>query len=131
MAGFFKNLFDSNAKEIKKYTQLVGQINALEPQMQALSDAELQAKTPEFKNQLANGASINDLMLEAFALVREASRRVLGMRHFDVQMIGGMTLHDGRIAEMKTGEGKTLVATCPVYLNALTGKGVHMVTVNE
>ncbi len=131
MAGFFKNLFDSNAKEIKKYTQLVGQINALEPQMQALSDAELQAKTPEFKNQLANGASINDLMIEAFALVREASRRVLGMRHFDVQMIGGMTLHDGRIAEMKTGEGKTLVATCPVYLNALTGKGVHMVTVNE
>ena len=106
MAGFFKNLFDSNAKEIKKYTQLVSQINALEPQMQALSDAELQAKTPEFKNQLANGASINDLMLEAFALVREASRRVLGMRHFDVQMIGGMTLHDGRIAEMKTGEGK-------------------------
>ena len=131
MAGSYKKLLASNDKEIKKYTQLVGQINALEPQMQALSDAELQAKTPEFKNQLANGASINDLMLEAFALVREASRRVLGMRHFDVQMIGGMTLHDGRIAEMKTGEGKTLVATCPVYLNALTGKGVHMVTVNE
>ena len=129
--GFFKNLFDSNAKEIKKYSQLVDRINALEPQMQALSDYDLQAKTADFKNRLTQGASINDFMLEAYAVVREASRRVLGMRHFDVQLIGGMALHDGRIAEMKTGEGKTLVATCPVYLNALTGKGVHVVTVNE
>ncbi len=131
MANFLKNLFDSNAKEIKKYSQLVDRVNALEPAMQKLSDAELAGKTAEFKQRLQNGASLNDLMLEAFAAVREASVRTLGMRHFDVQLIGGMALHDGRIAEMKTGEGKTLVATCPVYLNALTGKGVHMVTVNE
>ncbi len=131
MASFFKNLFDSNAHEIKKYTQLVDRINALEPAMQQLSDEQLAAKTAEFKQRLAQGASLNDLMLEAYAVVREASVRVLGMRHFDVQLIGGMALHDGRIAEMKTGEGKTLVATCPVYLNALSGKGVHMVTVNE
>ena len=131
MASFFKNLFDSNAKEIKKYSQQVNKINALEPQMQALSDEQLKAKTAEFKERLANGATLDDLLVEAFAVVREASVRVLGMRHFDVQLIGGMALHDGRIAEMKTGEGKTLVATCPVYLNALAGKGVHVVTVNE
>ncbi|HIU10650.1 MAG TPA: preprotein translocase subunit SecA [Candidatus Avidehalobacter gallistercoris] len=131
MASFFKNLFDSNAHEIKKYTQLVNRINALEPAMQQLSDEQLAAKTAEFKQRLDAGASLNDLMLEAYAVVREASVRVLGMRHFNVQLIGGMALHDGRIAEMKTGEGKTLVATCPVYLNALSGKGVHMVTVNE
>ena len=131
MANFLKNIFDSNAREVKKYSQLVNRINALEPEMQRLSDAELTAKTAEFKSRLAAGASINDLLIEAYALVREASVRVLGMRHFDVQLIGGMALHDGRIAEMKTGEGKTLVATCPVYLNALTGKGVHVVTVNE
>ncbi len=131
MVNFLKSLFDPNVKELKKYSQQVSRINALEPQMEALSDEELAGKTTEFKTRLANGASLNDLMLEAFATIREASRRVLGMRHFDVQMIGGMALHDGRIAEMKTGEGKTLVATCPVYLNALTGNGVHMVTVND
>ena len=113
MANFLKNLFDSNAKEIKKYSQLVDRVNALEPAMQKLSDAELAGKTAEFKQRLQNGASLNDLMLEAFAAVREASVRTLGMRHFDVQLIGGMALHDGRIAEMKTGEGKTLVATLP------------------
>ncbi|MCY0880590.1 MAG: preprotein translocase subunit SecA, partial [Firmicutes bacterium] len=118
-------------KEVKKYRSVVARINALEPSIEALSDQELQAKTPEFKERLANGATLNDLLVEAFAVVREASKRVLHMRHFDVQLIGGMVLHDGRIAEMKTGEGKTLVATLPVYLNALAGKGVHVVTVND
>ncbi len=131
MANFFQKLFDSNAKEVKKYEKLVAKINAMEPQMQKLTDEQLAAKTVEFKNRIANGESINNMMIEAYAVVREASVRVLGMRHFDVQLIGGMALHDGRIAEMRTGEGKTLVATCPVYLNALTGKGVHVVTVNE
>ena len=129
--GFLKNLFDGNAKEVKKYEKLVGQINDLEPTVAALSDAELAAKTIEYKQILANGGSLSDFMNEAFAVVREASKRVLGMRHFDVQLLGGLVLHDGRIAEMKTGEGKTLVATAPVYLNALTGKGVHVITVND
>ncbi|MBP9541256.1 MAG: preprotein translocase subunit SecA, partial [Vitreoscilla sp.] len=106
-------------------------INALEPQMQALSDEELQAKTAEFKQRLAEGSSLDALLVEAFAVCREAGSRVLGMRHFDVQLIGGMVLHQGKIAEMRTGEGKTLVATLPVYLNGLTGKGVHVVTVND
>ena len=121
----------SNDRSLKAYQRRVPQINALEPAMQALSDAELQGKTGEFRARLAAGASLDDLLPEAFATVREAGRRVLGMRHFDVQMIGGMVLHDGKIAEMKTGEGKTLVATLPVYLNALAGKGVHVVTVND
>jgi len=99
--------------------------------MQALSDEQLKAKTPEFKRRLSQGETLDDLLPEAFAVVREASRRVLGMRHFRVQLIGGVVLHQGRIAEMKTGEGKTLVATLPVYLNALEGKGVHVVTVND
>ena len=129
--GFIKNFFDGNAKEVKKYEKLVGRINELEPSVAALSDAELAAKTVEYKQILANGGSLSDFMNEAFAVVREASKRVLGMRHFDVQLLGGLVLHDGRIAEMKTGEGKTLVATCPVYLNALTGKGVHVITVND
>src|SRR5690606_31931161 len=106
-------------------------INALEPQMQALSDAELKAKTPEFRQRVANGESLDKVLPEAFAVCREASVRVLGMRHYDVQLIGGMVLHMGKIAEMRTGEGKTLVATLPCYLNALEGKGVHVVTVND
>ncbi|WP_448526412.1 preprotein translocase subunit SecA [Parathermosynechococcus lividus] len=127
-----KALFgDPNQRKVKKYQPYVVEINLLEEQIQALSDSELQAKTGEFKQRLENGEALDDLLPEAFAVVREASRRVLGMRHFDVQLIGGMILHDGQIAEMKTGEGKTLVATLPAYLNALTGKGVHIVTVND
>ncbi|HKN77936.1 MAG TPA: preprotein translocase subunit SecA, partial [Lysobacter sp.] len=110
---------------------IVKKINALEPQMQALSDAELQAKTPEFKDRIAKGETLDKLLPEAFAVCREASRRVLGMRHYDVQLIGGMVLHLGKIAEMRTGEGKTLVATLPTYLNALEGKGTHVITVND
>jgi len=129
--GLIKNFFDDNAREIKRLSRVVDEINGLEPMIQKLSDSDLQAKTEEFKGRLANGETLDDILAEAFAVVREASRRVLGMRHFDVQLIGGMVLHQGRIAEMKTGEGKTLVATLPVYLNALTGKGVHVVTVND
>ena len=121
----------SNDRALKGYQRRVPQINALEPAMQALSDAALQGKTAEFKARIAEGATLDSLLPEAFAVVREASTRVLGMRHFDVQLIGGMVLHDGKIAEMKTGEGKTLVATLAVYLNALAGKGVHLVTVND
>ncbi|NLC07529.1 MAG: preprotein translocase subunit SecA [Syntrophomonadaceae bacterium] len=126
-----KNLLDDNAREVKKLSRTVEQINRLETEMEKLSDAELQAKTGEFKARLERGESLDDLLPEAFAVTREASRRVLGMRHFDVQLMGGIVLHQGRIAEMKTGEGKTLVATLPVYLNALTGQGVHVVTVND
>ncbi|MFA7467093.1 MAG: preprotein translocase subunit SecA [Desulfotomaculaceae bacterium] len=131
MLGFIKNLFDDNAKDIKKLQKTVDRINALEPEVSALSDAELQAKTPYFKNKLDQGATMDDILPEAFAVGREASKRVLGMRHFDVQLIGSLVLHQGRIAEMRTGEGKTLVATLPVYLNALGGRGVHVVTVND
>ena len=120
-----------NEREIKKIWPLVGSINDLEPEMQALDDDALAAQTVEFRDRLAQGATLDDLLIEAFAVVREAGRRVLNMRHFDVQLIGGIVLHRGNIAEMKTGEGKTLVATLPVYLNALTGKGVHVVTVND
>lgn len=129
--NFLKNLLDDNAREIKKLRKVVEVINGLEPEMERLSDQELAGKTVEFKERLANGASLDDLLPEAFAVVREASKRVLGMRHFDVQLIGGMVLHQGKIAEMRTGEGKTLVATLPAYLNALEGKGVHVVTVND
>ena len=118
-------------REIKKMLPVVQEINTLEPQMQQLSDEALAAKTAELKERVANGASLDDLLVEAFAVCREAGRRALNMRHFDVQLIGGMVLHRGQIAEMKTGEGKTLVATLPVYLNALEGKGVHVVTVND
>src|SRR5689334_9412717 len=118
-------------REIKSMLPTVAAINDLEPAMQQLSDIDLAAKTIEFKERLAEGAALDDLMVEAFAVVREAGRRVLNMRHFDVQLIGGMVLHKGKIAEMKTGEGKTLVATLPCYLNALEGKGVHVVTVND
>ncbi len=118
-------------REIKRIRPLVAAINDLEPGLQQLSDADLSAKTQDFKQRLANGAALDDILIEAFAVCREAGRRVLNMRHFDVQLIGGITLHRGRIAEMKTGEGKTLVATLPSYLNGLAGKGVHIVTVND
>jgi preprotein translocase subunit SecA len=118
-------------REIKKLRPLVAAINDLEPQMQALSNEDLAAQTVKFREQIAQGATLDDLMIPAFATVREAGRRILNMRHFDVQLIGGVVLHRGKIAEMKTGEGKTLVATLPVYLNALEGKGVHVVTVND
>ncbi len=131
MLAFLKDLLDDNAREIKKLNKVVEEINALEPEIQALSDSKLQAKTAEFKQRLEQGAEIDDLLPESFAVVREAAKRVLGQRHYDVQLIGGMVLHQGKIAEMKTGEGKTLVATLPAYLNALTGKGVHVVTVND
>ena len=120
-----------SSREIKKILPLVDKIEALDETMQKLSDAELRAKTDEFKKRLANGETLDDILVEAFAVVREAAYRVLNMKHFRVQLIGGIILHQGRIAEMKTGEGKTLVATLPVYLNALTGKGVHVVTVND
>ena len=118
-------------KEVKRVMPIVNKINSLEEEMSKLSDKELRAKTDEFKNRLSNGETLDDILPESFAVVREASKRVLDMRHFDVQLIGGIILHQGRIAEMKTGEGKTLVATLPVYLNALTGKGVHVITVND
>ncbi len=126
--GLFKTYSE---KEVKRVMPIVNKINALEEETSKLSDEELRAKTVEFKKELENGKTLNDILPEAFAVVREASKRVLGMRHFDVQLIGGIILHQGRIAEMKTGEGKTLVATLPVYLNALTGKGVHVITVND
>src|SRR5678815_1049404 len=130
--GFFRKFVGSrHDREIKKIQPTVEAINALEPQISSLSDAELQAKTPHLKQRLANGASLDDILPEAFAVAREAGKRILNMRHFDVQLIGGYTLHRGKIAEMKTGEGKTLVATLPAYLNALEGKGVHVVTVND
>src|SRR6476646_2421156 len=120
-----------NERDLKKLRPLVGEINALEPTIQPLSDEQLRGKTAEFKQRLAAGETLDDLLPEAFAVVREVGRRVLNMRHFDVQLIGGMVLHTGTLAEMKTGEGKTLVATLPAYLNALAGKGVHVVTVND
>jgi preprotein translocase subunit SecA len=126
-----KILGTSHEREVKKLRPKVQAINALEPRISALSDAELRAKTAEFKEKLDNGAVLDDLLIEAFAVCREAGKRALKMRHFDVQLIGGMVLHGGNIAEMRTGEGKTLVATLPCYLNALEGKGVHVVTVND
>ena len=120
-----------NERLVKKYAVVVRSINALEPQLQALSDQELAAKTAQFKQRFSNGESLDQLLPEAFAVVREAGKRVLEMRHFDVQLIGGMALHDGKISEMRTGEGKTLVATLPAYLNALSGQGVHIITVND
>jgi len=130
--ALLKKIFGtSHERQMRALAPIVEQINALEPAMRALSDSELQAKTPQFKERLQRGESLDALLPEAFAVAREASRRVLGMRHYDVQLIGGMVLHQGKIAEMRTGEGKTLVATLPVYLNALSGKGVHVVTVND
>src|SRR6266576_590301 len=125
-------LFGSrNERLLKHYSGSVAQINALEPEIAKLPDAALAAKTGELKKRYGEGATLEQLLPEAFAVVREAAKRTLRMRHFDVQLVGGMVLHDGKIAEMKTGEGKTLVATLPAYLNALTGAGVHIVTVND
>ena len=126
-----KLLGRTSEQQVKKLMPLVNKINALEPSVKALSDAELRGKTEEFRVRLKNGETLDDLLPEAFAVVREAAVRTVGMRHFDVQLIGGIVLHQGRIAEMKTGEGKTLVATLPAYLNALPGEGVHVVTVND
>lgn len=132
MFDFLKRfLGDNNEKEIKRYRTIVDKINGYEEKLKNMSDSTLAGHTEKFKDRLASGATLDQILPEAFAVTREASRRVLGMRHFDVQLIGGMCLHEGKIAEMKTGEGKTLVATLPVYLNALTGRGVHMVTVND
>jgi preprotein translocase subunit SecA len=130
--SFLASIFGSkNQREIKKLSKVVSQINSFEEALKQLSDAQLRDKTPALKARLAQGETLDAILPEAFAVVREAGVRVMGMRHFDVQMIGGMVLHRGNIAEMRTGEGKTLVATLPAYLNALTGKGVHLVTVND
>ncbi|MDO5087613.1 MAG: preprotein translocase subunit SecA, partial [Comamonadaceae bacterium] len=130
--NFLTKLFGSrNDRLLKQYRKTAARINALEPEFERLSDEQLRAKTEEFKNRVAQGESLDKLLPEAFAVVREGSKRVMKMRHFDVQLIGGMALHEGKIAEMRTGEGKTLTATLPVYLNALSGHGVHVVTVND
>ena len=132
ISGLLKKIFGSrNDRLIRQYQQTVARINAMEPEIAALSDEALRGKTDEFRQRLAGGEALDNLLPEAFAVVREAGKRVLGMRHFDVQLVGGMVLHNGKIAEMRTGEGKTLVATLPAYLNALTGKGVHIITVND
>ncbi|NLW60757.1 MAG: preprotein translocase subunit SecA [Firmicutes bacterium] len=131
MLKFLRNLWDTNQRELKRIAPLVTRINELEAEFSGLSDQDLRAKTGEFKTRLQQGESLDDLLPEAFATVREAAKRTLGQRHFDVQLIGGVVLHEGKIAEMKTGEGKTLAATLPAYLNALTGRGVHVVTVND
>ena len=129
---FLTKIFGSrNDRLLKAYRKTVVRINGLESQFEKLSDAELQGKTAEFRQRLAAGEALDALLPEAFATVREASKRVMKMRHFDVQLIGGLALHHGKIAEMRTGEGKTLTATLAVYLNALSGKGVHVVTVND
>ena len=130
--GLFTKVFGTySQRELKSIYPIVDKITALEEDYKKLTDAQLQAKTPEFKERLANGETLDDILPEAFATVREAADRVLGMRPYPVQLVGGIVLHQGRIAEMKTGEGKTLVATLPAYLNALTGEGVHIVTVND
>ncbi len=132
MLGLAKKLFgSSNDRVVKGFSNRVAKINALEAKYEAFSDADLKAKTEEFKERLAKGETLDQLMEEAFAVVREAAKRTLGQRHYDVQLVGGMVLHKGGIAEMRTGEGKTLVGTAPVYLNALAGKGVHVMTVND
>src|SRR5262245_3225705 len=124
-------IFGGNDKEVRKYEPRVEAINALEPEFEALSDDDLAAKTAEFRQRLGDGETVDDLLPEAFAAVREAARRKVGQRHYDVQLIGGIVLHEGKISELKTGEGKTLTATLPLYLNALEGKGSHLVTVND
>ena len=132
LGNLLKKIFGSrNERIIKQYLKVVEQINSLEAGIEKLNDAELRAKTNEFKQRVDNGEALDVLLPEAFAVVREAGKRVLNMRHFDVQLIGGMVLHDGKISEMRTGEGKTLMATLPAYLNALSGHGVHVVTVND
>ena len=130
--GLLTKIFGTRSeKEIKKIQPLVDKILALEPEYSALSEEELRGKTAQFKQRLSQGETLDDLLVEAFAAIREAAWRVLGMRPYPVQLLGGIILHQGRIAEMKTGEGKTLVAILPCYLNALTGRGVHVVTVND
>src|SRR5690554_6210604 len=134
MLGFLKKIFkDENTKMLEKMEPIVDEINSLESKMQTLSDEQLKGKTEEFRKRIEDGESLNDLLPEAFAVVREAAQRCTEekFRHYDVQLIGGIALHQGKIAEMKTGEGKTLAATLPIYLNALEGKGVHLVTVND
>ncbi len=131
-SNFLTQIFGSrNDRQLKQYRKTIAKINALEPSLESLSDEQLKNKTQEFKDRVAKGESLDDLLVEAFAVVREGSKRIMKLRHFDVQMLGGMSLHNGKISEMGTGEGKTLTATLPVYLNALTGKGVHVVTVND
>ncbi|MDZ5034158.1 DEAD/DEAH box helicase, partial [Clostridium perfringens] len=130
--GFLEKVFGSySEREVKKLQKVADKIEELDESMQKLSDEDLKAKTDEFKKRIQNGETLDDILPEAFAVCREAAWRVLGMKHYRVQLIGGMVLHQGRIAEMKTGEGKTLVATLPLYLNALTGEGVHLITVND
>lgn len=132
LKSVYEGVFGShNSQVLKQYQKIVEQINALEADFVALSDEAIKEKTVEFKKRLSEGEGLNDILPEAFATVREAAKRVSSMRHFDVQLIGGMALHNGMISEMRTGEGKTLVATLPAYLNALEGKGVHVVTVND
>ncbi|HXP02475.1 MAG TPA: preprotein translocase subunit SecA, partial [Stellaceae bacterium] len=132
LGALARRLFGSaNDRYVKSLSTLVAQVNELEPALEKLSPEELRARTAEFRQRLEDGEELNDLLVEAFATVREAAKRTLGQRHFDVQLMGGIVLHRGMIAEMKTGEGKTLVSTLPVYLNALTGNGVHVVTVND
>src|SRR5262245_17201411 len=131
MSVFDKILRAGEGRKKKALAGLVPEVNALEPEIQALSDDALRAKTGEFRQRLDNGADLNDLLLEAFAVTREAAHRVIGQRHYDVQLMGGAALHFGWVAEMKTGEGKTLVSTLPVYLNGLSAKGVHVITVND
>ena len=131
MLGLIKKIIDPNERELRRLRGIVARVNELEPTVSALSDDALRAKTAEFRERIQRGATLDELLPEAFAVVREVARRTLGMRPFDVQVMGAIVLHEGRIAEMKTGEGKTLVATMPVYLNALLGRGVHVVTVNE
>jgi len=129
---YLKKIFGSrNERLVKSMRKVVAQINDFEPSLQSLSDEQLKAKTDEFRQRLEQGEDIEILLPEVFATVREAGQRALGLRHYDVQMIGGMVLHDGKISEMRTGEGKTLMSTLPAYLNALTGKGVHVITVND
>ncbi len=122
---------DPHKREILQHSEVVSEINDLENEYEQLSQEALKAKTAEFRERLGEGETLDDILPEAFAAVREASKRTIGLRHYDIQMVGGMTLHQGKIAEMRTGEGKTLVATLPLYLNALTGRGVHLVTVND
>ena len=131
MAFLSKILGDANERFLKSIQPLVARVNAFEPEFGKFSDTGLKAKTAEFRERLSGGTSLDDLLPEAFAVIREAARRTIGQRHFDVQLIGGIVLHQGKIAEMKTGEGKTLVATLPLYLNALPGNGAHLVTPND
>src|SRR4051794_23952927 len=131
MGVFDKVLRSGEGKKVRALAGLVPDVNALEPEFERLSDDALAAKTPEFRQRLDNGADLDDVLIEAFAVMREAAKRTIGQRHFDVQLMGGAALHFGWVAEMKTGEGKTLVSTLPAYLNGLTGKGAHLITVND